>query len=790
MSEVSPPEESPTESPPFAEHVPAAPRRMRRARHRRRNAIHSLSDVEAWPLGDQQIIASWKSEVYKHYSITLIRHYRTMETDRGNWEAPDHMEFAFQCKSDPEPHPIQYRRRSETHRGTGNLKTTMTNCETRNRQPEETFNPSSNTQYPTFSYAMHLAYPVMVCACHYVPFAGTLHLLVRRHIELLRPGTHIPDSSTLSRKTRLVYEAQTEQVRDYFKDVPAIHLSVDGWTSPTASAYLGLVVHWHSSGRLWHAVLEMIYLESKHTGEYLATKTGDCLKRFGLDSKLVSVCLDNASNNDTLTEWLPRLIESFIGPQSRTRCAAHVVNLIVKAFTDHFTAPKRQKRKVAPVKSTRKRRQKGKAPSNEAETTLESLTINSVDEDTDNEGSNDHIDDAQQTHDSFVIKECTEAAFSHAKDVLGLVVTEDMRSSAREIITKCGKLAKRVHQSPEFKYKLEALVDSLAATLHTGRRTLARYVSTRWNSVCECLESHRELRTCVEMLTADTANNLRELQLSDHQWILLDQMVRVLKASIHNEVTLLFSQSDQPLLHEVIPVFLQMSRRLGIVRDDKAQKLDPLIRIAAHSSLLVLEKYFALFKESEVYWIALVMCPNHILQWLRDNGWPESDIQTIREMITDRFHSIYPSNDAVEHNMALADQSNQDEWMSDNYSTATLASHTPDTIEEYLSTEPVAAHTVGSLGGPFKYSESQMNQHHRPQLAQFALRYLSAPASSVDVERAFSCGRLTISHLQHQMSPDTFCAKMALKSWYDTPLLPNVESVAQILAQDHAKSLD
>ncbi|EUC54823.1 hAT family dimerization protein [Rhizoctonia solani AG-3 Rhs1AP] len=42
--------------------------------------------------------------------------------------------------------------------------------------------------------------------------------------------------------------------------------------------------------------------------------------------------------------------------------------------------------------------------------------------------------------------------------------------------------------------------------------------------------------------------------------------------------------------------------------------------------------------------------------------------------------------------------------------------------------------------------------------------YLSAPASSVDAERVFSCSRLTINHLQHQMSPDTFCAKMALRS--------------------------
>ncbi|KAH7332894.1 hypothetical protein B0J17DRAFT_552640, partial [Rhizoctonia solani] len=51
-------------------------------------------------------------------------------------------------------------------------------------------------------------------------------------------------------------------------------------------------------------------------------------------------------------------------------------------------------------------------------------------------------------------------------------------------------------------------------------------------------------------------------------------------------------------------------------------------------------------------------------------------------------------------------------------------------------------------------------------------------ASSVEVERAFSCGRLMTNHLQHQMIPETFQAKMALRSWYKTPLLRDVDDIA------------
>jgi hypothetical protein len=91
-----------------------------------------------------------------------------------------------------------------------------------------------------------------------------------------------------------------------------------------------------------------------------------------------------------------------------------------------------------------------------------------------------------------------------------------------------------------------------------------------------------------------------------------------------------------------------------------------------------------------------------------------------------------------------------------------------------------------------------------PRLARMALDYLTAPgvyryqpflllksltclciypATSVDAERAFSAGRLTINHLQHNMSSETFEAKMAVGSWYGTPLLPSLSDAAAIIRE-------
>lgn len=75
----------------------------------------------------------------------------------------------------------------------------------------------------------------------------------------------------------------------------------------------------------------------------------------------------------------------------------------------------------------------------------------------------------------------------------------------------------------------------------------------------------------------------------------------------------------------------------------------------------------------------------------------------------------------------------------------------------------------------------------RPRLAAMAMAYLTAPASSVDAERAFSEGRLNVNHLQHNMSSNTFRAKMALGLWADTPLFPSMGVLAAELAKPQQK---
>ncbi|KAF8236911.1 hypothetical protein L208DRAFT_1217121, partial [Tricholoma matsutake] len=61
------------------------------------------------------------------------------------------------------------------------------------------------------------------------------------------------------------------------------------------------------------------------------------------------------------------------------------------------------------------------------------------------------------------------------------------------------------------------------------------------------------------------------------------------------------------------------------------------------------------------------------------------------------------------------------------------------------------------------------------------LDFCSAPASSVDAEHAFSVGRLEVNHLQHNTSPQTFKAQVAIGSLARTPLYPGLSETIKIV---------
>ena len=110
-------------------------------------------------------------------------------------------------------------------------------------------------------------------------------------------------------------------------------------------------------------LLDLVEVTKSHSSKNLAAVFAEVLEEFGISDKvwqsysdrsniylyfsqILSITVDNASNNDMMIEHLATLIESFPGTVNQTQCFTHILNLIEKSILCQFEAPKLKGGKV------------------------------------------------------------------------------------------------------------------------------------------------------------------------------------------------------------------------------------------------------------------------------------------------------------------------------------------------------------------------------------------------------------------------------------------------------------
>ncbi|KAG8745576.1 hypothetical protein FRC10_007754, partial [Ceratobasidium sp. 414] len=308
--------------------------------------IYGLNDTEALRYPFDVLIAAalsqWRSKYYKHYIITIENVPRQHEAT--SVFAPE-LWFIFTCRYDPRRCTTQKRKRLATREsGTGNLGRAVKRCNLRRGVSDE----AETTPSPEFTQAYFRALVVMWCAVNHRPFNAVSDPLFIDIIHLLRPSAHVPCPQTISSDLTRIYNRLSTDVRESFQETEtAMHLAIDGWSSPLKASFLALILFWRENGMLWSTTLDFIHLTKAHAGKYMAEKTVECLERFGVRNQIVSMCLDNARNNDTFTRSIMLQLPNFLGSKMRARCVAHIANLIAKAFLDLYTRPASKKRRVS-----------------------------------------------------------------------------------------------------------------------------------------------------------------------------------------------------------------------------------------------------------------------------------------------------------------------------------------------------------------------------------------------------------------------------------------------------------
>ncbi|KDQ06550.1 hypothetical protein BOTBODRAFT_121339, partial [Botryobasidium botryosum FD-172 SS1] len=202
------------------------------------------------------------------------------------------------------------------------------------------------------------------------------------------------------------------------------------------------------------------------------------------------------------------------------------------------------------------------------------------------------------------------------------------------------------------------------------------------------------------------------------------------------------------------------------------------VRHAAQRGISALNKYYSLTDESHISRFGLLLHPMYKTEYMRAQEWPTSWITVSLDLIRGVWKDKYapkakPSVPApATGSQATSLRSRLNQYKTHMRTTATT--DTLDQLESYLAQEPV------SCDDPLQWWEEKRAAW--PELAQMATNYLSVPATSVDVERAFSYGRRTISLYRHSLSSDTIRASIVFGSRCIEGLVNDDELVAMIKA--------
>lgn len=130
-----------------------------------------------------------------------------------------------------------------------------------------------------------------------------------------------PSRRAVGARVDALYNSMKCNVQAELLTASFISLTADFWTSVANDAYLGVTAHWvNDDWVLRSATLQVRHVPERHTADQCASEVLETAIEWGIDTKVVAVCTDNARNICLGVEKA-----SF----QSLKCAAHTLQLCV-----------------------------------------------------------------------------------------------------------------------------------------------------------------------------------------------------------------------------------------------------------------------------------------------------------------------------------------------------------------------------------------------------------------------------------------------------------------------------
>ena len=171
---------------------------------------------------------------------------------------------------------------------------------------------------------------------HDLPFSFVEYEGIRATYQYLQPDINLVSRNTIKADVFKMFSRERIRIKSMLDATPGrICLTSDLWTSIATDGYLTLTAHFiDKDWVLQKRILNFCFMPPPHTGIALSEKLYALLCDWGIENKVFSLTLDNASANDVSVDLLKdqlngkkTLISN--GAFFHIRCCAHILNLIV-----------------------------------------------------------------------------------------------------------------------------------------------------------------------------------------------------------------------------------------------------------------------------------------------------------------------------------------------------------------------------------------------------------------------------------------------------------------------------
>ncbi|KAK9735040.1 hypothetical protein RND81_04G179600 [Saponaria officinalis] len=157
----------------------------------------------------------------------------------------------------------------------------------------------------------------------------------KRLMSVTCPSFHIPSRITIARDVYKLYLNERSKLKGFvLNSSQRVSFTTDTWNSIQKVNYMCLTAHFVDNEWNLHKKIIVFCPIYSHKGKDIANLLDDCFKSWGLEDKVFTLTVDNASSNDTACIELKKLLQKkqnlvARGNYMHVRCVAHIINRIV-----------------------------------------------------------------------------------------------------------------------------------------------------------------------------------------------------------------------------------------------------------------------------------------------------------------------------------------------------------------------------------------------------------------------------------------------------------------------------